>query len=244
LAGQALQILGRGWRDLWDNLLVMIAANLIWAVTLLPGLGLLNLGSGLLASGLGLILIVLLAGPATLALYNLTLEVTRRERIELGDFWQGLRQYYRRGWVVALLNLAFGLLALLNLNFYLSPDLRNSPLSLGIILWGYITFAWFCMQLYLWPMAIRTEQFRLDGLLRNAFLATFKYPALSLIIGLATGLFFLIATLAAFLPIILFGMGYYALVSNHALRIVLQKEQARVTAMLEQQAERTTDTRG
>ena len=230
MARQALIVLGRGLADLWDNLLVLVVANLAWALALLPGVSLLVFVPGL-GLWLGLILLVLLLGPATLALYSFTIEVTRREKIEFGEFWRGLKQYYRRGWVVGLVNAVFTILAIFNLIFYLSPGISNSPLGLGIILWAYISFIWFCMQLYLWPLAVRMEQFRLGIWLRNAFLAAFKYPALTLIVGLVMAIFFFVSFLVAFIPVVVFGMGYHALVSNRALSVVLVKERERAEAL-------------
>jgi hypothetical protein len=94
-------------------------------------------------------------------------------------------------------------------------------------LWGYVVFIWFTMQFHMWPLGVRMDKFTLWGLLRNSFLATFKYPTLSLILGLIIGLFFLLSGLLSFLPIVIFGMSYHALVGNKALNLVLEREQVK-----------------
>lgn len=238
MARQALRILGRGLADLWDNLLVLVVANLVWALALLPGVSLIVFLPGI-GFILGLILLVLLLGPATLALYSFTIEVTRREKIEFGEFWNGLKQYYRRGWVVGLVNAVFAILAIFNLIFYLSPGVSNTPLGFGIILWAYITFAWLCLQFYLWPLAIRMEQFRLGIWLRNALVAAFKYLGFTSILGLVMAIFFFVSFLLAFIPVVVFGMSYHALISNRALSVVLEKERERAEA-LEKKGEQAT----
>ncbi len=225
---QALNILGRGLADLWDNLFVLAIANLVWALSLVPGVGLATFVNGGLGLSLGLLMLVLLTAPTTLALYSFTIEINRREKVEFGEFWRGLKQYYRRGWVIGLLNVAFVVLSFFNLTFYLSPSIANSPLWLIVIVWGYIAFSWFCMQLYIWPLAVRMDKFKLGGLLRNAFLGAFKYPILTLILSVVMGAFFVVSYLLAFLPVILIGMTYYAIISNKALTVVLEKEQERL----------------
>lgn len=225
---QALRILGRSLWELWDNLFVLVVANLIWALALVPAMASISFIGGWIGIALGLISLLFLSGPATLALYELTLNVNRRERLELYVYLHSIRDNYRRGWAVGLLNVIFLVLAFVNLTFYSSLAASNSPLGIALILWGYVAFIWFTMQFHLWPLAVRMEKFSIWGLLRNAFLASFKYPVLSLLLGLVVGLFFLASGLLSFLPLVIFGLSFHALVSNKALALVLEKEQVRV----------------
>ncbi len=234
---QSFRILGRSLWELWDNIFVLVVANLIWALALVPAMASISFIGGWIGIGLALISLVLLTGPATLALYDLTLNANRRERLELYVYMQSVRQNYRRGWVVGLLNVIFLVLAFVNLTFYSSLASSNSPLGIALILWGYVGFIWFTMQLHLWPLAVRMEKFSLWGLVRNAFLATFKYPVLSLVLGLVLGLFFLASGLVSFLPLVIFGLSFHALVSNKALNLVLEKEQVRVNSQPKEDGE-------
>lgn len=233
MARQALRILGRSVADLWDNLFALVVANLMWSLSLMPGLGVAIWVGGSLGLALGLLLLVLITAPATLALYVMTIEVIRLERVEFGEFWRGLREYYRRGWLVGFLNLIFVIIALFNLAFYSSPSVQSGPLALGIIIWGYVAFVWFTMQIYLWPLAVRMEKVRVGGLLRNAFLASFKYPGQTLVLGVVLAIIIAVSILLAFLPLIMFGMVYITIVSNKALTTVLRREQERATAKTE-----------
>lgn len=226
---QSLQILGRSLWELWDNIFVLVVANLLWALALAPAMASLSFIGGWLGVGLALVFLLFLSGPATLGLYELTLHSSRRERLELGVYLKSVRENYRRGWLIGLLNVIFLVLAFVNLTFYSSLASNNSPLGMALILWGYVVFIWFAMQIYLWSLAIRMEKFGLWGVLRNAFLASFKYPVLSLVLGLVLGLFFLLSGLLSFLPIVIFGMSFHALVSNKALNLVLEKEQVRLS---------------
>lgn len=224
---QAFSILGRSLWELWDNIFVLVVANLVWSLALVPGMAALSFIGGWVGLVVTILDLLVLSGPVTLALYELTLNANRRERLELYVFFQSVRANYWRGFQVGLLNVIFVVLAFVNLTFYSSLAAGNSPLGLAVILWGYIVFIWFTMQFYMWPLGLRMEKFSLIGLLRNSFLATFKYPVLSLVLGFVVGLFFLLSGLISFLPIVIFGMSYHALVGNKALNLVLEKEQVK-----------------
>lgn len=224
---QAFSILGRSLWELWDNIFVLVVANLMWSLALVPAMAALSFVGGWIGIGVTILDLLFLSGPVTLALYELTLNANRRERLELYVFFQSVRTNYWRGFQVGLLNVIFVVLAFVNLTFYSSLAASNSPLGIAVILWGYVVFIWFTMQFHMWPLGLRMEKFSLLGLLRNSFLATFKYPVLSLVLGLVVGLFFLLSGLVSFLPIVIFGMSFHALVGNKALNLVLEKEQVR-----------------
>ncbi len=231
---QAINILRLALLDFWDNLLVLTTANLIWAFSLVPAVGVAALLGNLLGLIAGALVAAIFVGPASLALYSLTTEVNRRERLELGDYFRAIKRLYRRGWLLGLLNALFIILAIVNIIFYSSSTFQNNPLTILIFLWVYLVFSWFVAQLYLWPLAVRMEPFTLRGLLRNTFLSTFKYPVISLLVGgLMTALLFA-SYLLGFLPVILFGMVFHALVSNQALTAVVERENQRAEALKEQ----------
>jgi hypothetical protein len=224
---QAFSILGRSLWELWDNIFVLVVANLVWSLALVPAMAALSFIGGWIGIVVTILDLLFLSGPVTLGLYELTLNANRRERLELYVFFQSVRTNYWRGFQVGLLNVIFVVLAFVNLTFYSSLAASNSPLGLAVILWGYVVFIWFTMQFYMWPLGLRMEKFSLLGLLRNSFLATFKYPVLSLVLGFVVGLFFLLSGLISFLPLVIFGISYHALVGNKALNLVLEREQVK-----------------
>lgn len=231
---QALRIIVGALADLWENIYVLVFANLVWGLSLLPAAAIafalpIN---GFLAFFLALIVLVILTGPTTIALYKMTQDPGRRERLEMAEFWSGLRTYYKRGWLLAGINAFFAFIASINLFFYNQPAFSNSPIRYMNILWIYLIVCWLLLQIYLWPFAIRMEpesKLRLGPLFRNTALALFKYLPISLIAGL-----FLIALLAIELlllkaiPLLLFGLALQALISNRATRTVLNLEDLRL----------------
>jgi len=224
---QAFAILGRSLWELWDNIFVLVVANLVWSLALVPAMAALSFIGGWIGLIVTILDLLFLSGPVTLGLYELTLNANRRERLELYVLFQSVRTNYWRGFQVGLLNVIFVVLAFVNLTFYSSLAASNSPLGLAVILWGYVVFIWFTMQFHMWPLGLRMEKFSLLGLLRNSFLATFKYPVLSLVLGFVVGLFFLLSGLVSFLPLVIFGISYHALVGNKALNLVLEREQVK-----------------
>ncbi|NWJ45219.1 MAG: hypothetical protein HXX08_04990 [Chloroflexi bacterium] len=213
----------RALADLWDNLLVLVLANILWAISLLPAVLLLNLPVPVPYVYLISILpLIVLGGPATIGLFSLTANVTRLERLELGEFFKGIRTYYWRGIILAILNLIFAAFAYINLAFYASINVAGGLVS---ILWLWLIFFWLVLQVSLWPMAISIEnRLSLRLLFRNSLLATFKYLFFTLLIGIVLGIILCGSYYLLFLPTVLFGMSYHTLVSNNALQAILDKE--------------------
>jgi len=234
LLRQALSAVGRSLLDLWENILVLATANIVWALSLLPGVFVGSLiKGGLLIFVLAFLIMTLLAGPTTIGMFYMTADTSRRERIELSDFWTGIKRYYRRGWLLAGINSLFILLVVFNLVFYSQPGFSDSPIRLMYIVWVYVILTWFMLQLYLWPLAIRMEpegRLPLRLLLRNALLAMFKYIGFSLIVGLITLLILIGSVVAVLIPMVLFGMALYGLISNRAAKMVLVRENERAAA--------------
>ena len=209
--------------DLWDNVLVLVLANILWAISLLPAVMVLNIPISVPYVYLIAVLpLIFLGGPATIGLFSLTANVTRLERLELGEFFKGIRAYYWRGILLALLNLIFAAIAFINLAFYASVNVAGGVVS---ILWLWLIFLWLVLQVSLWPMALSFEnRFSLRLLFRNSLLATFKYLFFTLLIGLALGIILFGSYYLLFLPTVLFGMSYHTLVSNNAFQAILDRE--------------------
>lgn len=212
--------------DLWDNILVIVVANVIWALSLAPafliGQARLPVPYNIFAVAVAL---AIFSGPTTVGLYALTSEVEREERLELGQFFSGIRQYYQRGWLLILFNLAFCIFAYFNIVFYSSQDF---PIKAFSIAWIWVIFFWFLLQIYLWPMAIRLEgKLQVRLLFRNALLATFKYLGFNLILGLLMAIGLIGSVLASLLPTVIVGMSLQAMLSNNMLREVLRQERER-----------------
>jgi hypothetical protein len=224
---RVLPIIGRSLADLWDNILTLVAANAVWALAALPGMAVFLLGGSLLVAALAVVVLVLLLSPPTMGMFYLTADVTRRERLELRSFFAGIRQYYRRAWVVGAINGLFVILAYFNFIFYNAQASAGSPLAIIAVVWIYIVVVWFTMQIYMWPLALRMEQLKPWLLIRNSALATFKYAFFSLLLGLFLLVVLIASFFTAFLITVIVGTAFHTIVCNKALSVVLEVEQAR-----------------
>jgi uncharacterized membrane protein YesL len=225
LAKKALQILLQSVLDIWDNLLTLTLANMFWSVSILPMLAALSFVPGFPGFVLAGILGALIGAPVAIALVAATVDVSRLERVEFGEITRNLKYYYKRAWVVGALNAVFLILAIFNLIFYsTAPGIAQEIRLIITVVIFFALFIWFTMQMYMLPLVVRMEKLTVKGLLRNTLLANFKYPALSLILGAVLALLMIASLQVAFVPVIIIGMAFYALVANKALSAVLERE--------------------
>jgi hypothetical protein len=211
--------------DFWDNLIVAVTANLIWSLFLIPPLlvGLLPLASPF---GLMLVLLVLglTIGIPTIGLFNMTTDMRREERLEIADFWRGMKQFWKRGLGLMLLNSGFFIIVYANIFFY-ANQFAGTPVVFLSVIWLYLGAMWLIMQMYVWTQAVRGDEFKLKQIFRNALLATFKYSQFSLPLGIIyfavlIGLAFVIGVI----PIIFAGGIMFAMLGNRAWNAILERE--------------------
>jgi uncharacterized membrane protein YesL len=207
-------------RHIYDELFPLSGMGLIWFVmAVVPPLGAFELIRRYLldspALGIVLLLIALIpAPPATAALYYVTSFIAREKRIEFNYFWQGLKTYYWRSWVIAGILLVVGAILVIDVAFYL----RSSNTVFAIIgflgIWA-LAF-WLVIQIYLFPLMIHQEDKRFRLMFKNASLLSLAYPffALAILIGLV-----LVTALSGFLIILLptVWMPLVTLINNRAL---------------------------
>jgi uncharacterized membrane protein YesL len=194
--------------------------GLIWFVmAVLPPLGALELVRRYLLNSpvLGIILILISlipAPPATAAVYYVTSFIARRKRIEFNYFWQGLKTYFWRSWLVAGVLLAIGVILVIDVVFYL----RSSNTLFAIIgflgIWALAL--WLAIQIYIFPLMIHQEDKRLWLIYKNGSLLTLAYPFFA--VGVLLGLL-LVTALSVLLIILLptLWMPLVALINSRAL---------------------------
>src|SRR5206468_1792797 len=89
------------------------------------------------------------------------------ERIEFLLFWQGLRTYLGRSFVLLLISLLGFVVLIANAVFYLSSS--ATPLKIFGIVWLYAIYFWLSMQPYMLPLLVEQEDKRVRLVLRNSF---------------------------------------------------------------------------
>jgi hypothetical protein len=222
---RAFTVLATTAYDFWDNLIVAVCANLIWSIFLIPAL---LTGFLVMPQPFSLMLVLLVlgltAGFGTIGLHHMVADTRREERLEFGEYWRGIKLYWRRGLVLMLVNAAVAILIYANIYFY-SIQFAGSPLGLLIIIWIYVGAVWLIMQMYVWAQAVRGDEFRLGTILRNALLVTFKYPQFTFPIGIIYfGVMIGLAVLIGVIPLIFMGAIFQAMLGNRAWNAVLERE--------------------
>lgn len=219
--------LGVSLRDLFDDFLLLIVCNLLWALLSLPvwlfAYTLLLSGAPLAAAIVALVG-VLPAGPATMGLYNVAFRLTDGRASKLADFIEGARRNVRLGLILTGIAAAGLVIIIFNLGFYLSVGSIVGGLMLG--LWLYVLIAWLGVMIYAFPLAFLQETPDLRLLARNAFFMTLGRPLFTFVtLALMVVLFLLSAFLAV--PIFLFTIAFLALWSTRATKTLIDDARRR-----------------
>ena len=154
------------WRNLWRSFVLFYDE-----MFLMVGLSALQ--------GLAMITVVL-APPVAAGLNSVTNRMAHEKRVNFADFWDGMRQYFWRsylilgGWAVIMMLLLF------NVYFYF----QNTE---GIIrylsfLWVSLSLIWLSILPYLLPLMLETEPPALLAVYRNAYILTFSRPLYTFIL--------------------------------------------------------------
>ena len=216
----------RGFFRTWlgvanDYLLSMIAVNLLVALQVVVGVfaGLV-LGAGFRTAPLTWISVtILIAGvPGAPAFGGLFAYMRSAcdpdQRTTVRDYFQGMRRYARRSWLLFFAQTLLGLVLIVNLRFYgsLHMGLAAVPLTAVIAL---VLLLWAMAGFYVWPLMVRDLGWKLVA--RNALFlalaAPFSTVGLLLLLAVLTGL--LIASSVLWL---LFLFALWALTENVALQ--------------------------
>jgi len=194
----ALRALWMACRDYYEELFRLVGANLLWLL-------------------LAITLVTL--PPATAGMFYLTNHIAHDRPVELRMFFVGLRQYWLKSWLLALINLFVLAVLLANVRSYgqlLEP--RWAAIVQGLFLG--LTALWCLIQLYVFPMLLEQEEPKLLLALRNAALLTLATPFTSLALGVLLVIVALISAVLA-LPFAVALMAIVALAANQAVLMLL-----------------------
>jgi len=196
---RALKVFWSSLGGLYYELFLLMGVNLAW---------------------LGLSLLVVTAPPATAGVYYLAHHLARGESVRFSLFVQGMRRYFGRSWLLAIVVVAINALLVGNILFY--ANFANQWVRLLSVFWGYVLLFWLAMLIYLFPLLIEQESKSLLLLLRNAALLVLDNVAFTLTLGVLL-LLFLLLNVALAVPLFLIVMSGLALIQSKALLTVLEK---------------------
>ena len=160
-----------------------------------------------------LLALMILAGPATAALYSVTHEYVRGELLEPTRFRAAFQRYFWSGTRLAATNVAAGTLLLLNAWFYLTIGIPG--VGLLSIVFFYLLVVWFALQPYLFPLLVEFDQ-PVRRIWRNAFFLVMDNLGLTLGLLIVRGIVLLVAGVLFIIVVPLFLAVLLAYIDNRA----------------------------
>ena len=160
----------------------------------------------------------LVAGPLAAALVHCVVTLIREQEFHLSDAVAGLRQFWKRGFILGGVSGAILLLGALAVTFYSSERHRFLPLA---VLTVYVVAAFFLVLLIGWLFAIADPEEGVPDALRRASLVALHAPARMFVLGTALFLVNLIGAVTV-LPFVTLTIAYSLLATA---RVVLPLEE-------------------
>jgi len=214
----ALSVTWRSLKNLWDDFAFLITLNVLWTLDVLllavPLFALRNAGLGWV---LGLMALILLPLPVVSAgLCFVANQVTRGVAVSWATFASGMRRYWAKGLLAALINVVVLFLIGVNIRFYLVV-VQGQWAVFIVSAWIVVAFYWLVAQLYWFPMLLEMKDEKLFLALRNALALVIVTPGFSIVLGLIV-LLLIAACVLLTVPAALFLAVLLMLIANHATR--------------------------
>jgi uncharacterized membrane protein YesL len=225
-------LLGFFW-DTYDNLGHILLANVLWFICNLPGLALIYLVFHI-SSGFNLFWILLLIplgiiSATTVGLFAYTKQLMELKDNSIKSFFAGIKQYYRKAFVITLIHVLLFILIIVNINFYL--QLRGNMQMAGVVLAG---LAFWCgifialESIYVFAILVQNN-LGIKKTLKRSFLIVLDnlWVTIGIFIFLIS---FLILCLFSGIGPILFMMSCIAMLGNNAIYEIMAKYEKKAAA--------------
>jgi len=214
----ALSITWHSLKNLWGDFAFLIALNVLWTLdVLLLAVPVFGLRSAGLPWVLGLALLIVLPLPVLSAgLCFVTNQVTRGVAVGWGTFVAGMRRYWARSLLVALINAVVLFLVAVNIRFYMVA-IQGQWAVVAVSAWIVVAFYWLLAQLYWFPMLLEMKDEKLFLALRNALALVIVTPGFSLVLALIVALLIAVCVVLT-VPAALFLTALLMLIASHATR--------------------------
>jgi hypothetical protein len=214
----ALSVARFSLKDFWEELMLLVLLNVVWSLAaLLPIIPVFVLKGVNPILVLALSLILFLPLPiVTGALAFVTNQISRGKAVGWETFAAGLRRYWAKSLVVALINLVVFVLLIANLRFY-GTVLEGVWTSIAVSVWLVVGLYWLLVQVFWFPMILELESEQVFVALRNALAMVVITPGFSLTLGVII-VVLAVLCIALTIPVVLIMAALLLLVANHATR--------------------------
>jgi hypothetical protein len=156
-----------------------------------------------------LAILLVLAGPFAAALMHCAVRLAQEDELRFGDWVVGLRLHWRRGLVLAAVNLAAAVLAVVALRFYGSERWLFTIFVVDVL----VVFV--LVQLVLWPRIVHDRDRGLWQLTGDALSDFLRRPLATIGFGIALLLVNVLGLAAGVLPLLTLTLGYSAVAVAH-----------------------------
>jgi uncharacterized membrane protein YesL len=223
-------ILWRSVVEVYDNLFPLVGMNLLWLVLSIPlvlvvtGILLLFRLDNTIAFPIAILFAILAPNPGSIGIHNYANRLVHDELLDFGLFWSGLRQYWRKSLVLALLAVVGA--AILGVNIYFYVNSESQILRIFAILWLYAIVLWAMMCLYMSPLLLEQENKSIVLIVKNSFLLCLDNLIPSIVILIILVAVSLLSIVIALLVALVTG-SLAAMVETQAVHAYLEKYRQR-----------------
>jgi hypothetical protein len=220
-------------KDIWEDFVLLVVLNVLWSLAFV----LMLMPIFLLATTqfiLGLILSFLLFWLLPIVSAGLSYvanQIARGVAANFQTFVTGVKRYWAKSLIVALINLVVLILIATNLQFY-GYVLEGAWTNFALAAWLVVAIYWLIVQIYWFPMILELESEKVFVALRNALALVIISPAFSITTGLIM-LVLLALCVVLVVPAALLMASLLLLISNRATRSRLEMVRKKREAMEE-----------
>jgi uncharacterized membrane protein YesL len=212
----ALTIVWRSFKDLWEELVLLVILNVLWAASaLLVSVPILLFGTDHAIPAVVLSFFLFWLFPIVSgALCFVTNQVAHGVAVGMATFVTGLRRYWLKSILVGLINLLVLGLLFLNIQFY-ALVMEGDWTYFAVAAWVLVTLYWFIVQIYWFPFILELESEKVFVALRHALMMVMLSPGFSLVMVLILAVLTVLC-IALTVPFPLFMASLLLLIINRA----------------------------
>jgi uncharacterized membrane protein YesL len=193
---RAFQVFGHAVSVWWREFMLFTLFNIAW---------------------LALQVTIIAGPPATAAMYLVARKAAAGEYLELGHYWQAMRQMFWPAWRWGAVNLV--VLVTLAGNFWYYQSSTSSWVAVLRVVWVTIAVYWSIANLFYWSFWLAQENKDMRTTYRNCVVIIAKRPIFILTLAVLCGALSAVSVLTT-LPLAILLMAWLALIS---LRVVQEE---------------------
>ncbi len=214
----ALFITWRSLKEVWEDFLLLVALNAVWALTAaLPFVPLFVLTSVDFLFVLPLSLLLALPLPIVSGgLCFVTNQISRGKGAGWHTFATGIGHYWAKSLLVALINLIVLILIAANIGFY-GAILEGTWTNFAVSAWLVLAAYWLLVQVFWFPMILELESEKVFAALRHALGMVIITPGFSITLAVVLAVI-VVLSMVLTVPALLIMGSLVLLIANHATR--------------------------